>query len=445
MLQQAFAANLDWIGKFVRLIVEGVGVVGVGVIVFTLILKAITTPFDIYQRISMRKQTLIMRNMQADLEKLQKQYANDKTTYQMKMMELQKKNGYSMLGACLPMLISFIILIIAVTGFQRYAQYANLSMYRGMAESYNQAVQAYSVEAQDESTIVKTSFTDNSVEKIRVESTAAECYLYYTYEANADESKPIRKEYYIDLDKFYYEQTDPAFKAEIDAFITSYKEERANAGVEVNDSDACVAWFVKKGSAAAAENFRESNNPGFLWIKNVWYPDVSYRHPIQDYKSFTNSISSKITDDFGNQVNISDIFAQQEYENLTQDLVEEKSQANGYYILIIFTIGLMVLSQFVMMKSQKESNQYQTVDGQGARTQKMMMIIMPLIYAVTGFLWTAAFSIYIAVSSIFGIVITLITNLILGKIFRKKEEEALKARYTRTVPWKKDGDGKNRK
>lgn len=443
MLQQGFGIDLSALGHFVRIIVEGVGVVGIGVIVFTLILKAITTPFEIYQRVNMRKQTLIMRNMQPELEKLQKQYADDKNTYSRKMMELQKKNGYSMLGACLPMLISLVILIIAVMAFQSYAQYANLSMYRSMAESYNSAVMVYAVneETQEEDTIIQTPYLDGETQRMRVESSKGDIYLYYTYEIGKENA---RKDYYVDLEKFYYNQENTSFKAEVSDYIKNYIEAKKQEGTTVTESDACVAWFQNIGAAAAAEDFRKMNNPGFLWVKNVWYPDVSYNHPIQDYESFKSSFRSDIIDDYGNEVSIDDIITKAEYESLTSHLEEEKIQPNGYFILIILTIGLMVLSQFITMKSQKETNQYQTVDGQGARTQKMMMIMMPLIYAITGFLWTAAFSIYIAVSSIFGIVLTLVSNLIIGRIFRKKEEEALKARYTRTVPWRKD-EGKDKK
>ena len=123
---------------------------------------------------------------------------------------------------------------------------------------------------------------------------------------------------------------------------------------------------------------------------------------------------------------------------MTLHLGEEKEQANGYFILIVLTIGLMVLQQFIMMKSQKEANQYQTVDGQGARTQKIMMVMLPLIYAVTGLMWTAAFSIYIAVSSIIGILVTLIANFFIDSSFRKKEEKELIAKYQRKIPARTD-------
>ena len=61
-------------------------------------------------------------SMKEDLDKLQKQYANDKTMYSQKMMELYKKNGYNVFGACLPMIISFAVIIIAFQGFNAYSQ-----------------------------------------------------------------------------------------------------------------------------------------------------------------------------------------------------------------------------------------------------------------------------------------------------------------------------------
>ena len=149
LLEQGYQIGLDWLGRFVRVIIESVGIVGVGIICFTLILKAITVPFDIYNRVKMRKQTLIMREMQPELEKLQKQYANDKMTYNQKMLELQKKNGYSILGACLPMIISLVIVIVAFSAFRAYSNYANLNIFVQMSSSYNSAILAYGAEGID--------------------------------------------------------------------------------------------------------------------------------------------------------------------------------------------------------------------------------------------------------------------------------------------------------
>ena len=136
VLEYGYEIGLDWLGKFAQAIIEGVGAIGFGIIVFTIVLKAITLPFDIYQRVKMRKQTLIMRSMQDDLEKLQKQYANDKQMYNQKVMELQKQNGFSMLGACLPMIVSLVIFMVVFSAFSTYSQYANLSTYNNPRQSF---------------------------------------------------------------------------------------------------------------------------------------------------------------------------------------------------------------------------------------------------------------------------------------------------------------------
>ncbi len=112
--------NLNWIGQLIRILIEGIGIVGVGIIVFTLILKSIVLPLDIYSRIKGKKQALIMERMRPQMEKLQKQYANDKQMYNQKVMELQKKSGYSMFGACLPMIVSLVIFIVVFNAFSTY-------------------------------------------------------------------------------------------------------------------------------------------------------------------------------------------------------------------------------------------------------------------------------------------------------------------------------------
>ena len=99
----------------------------------------------------------------------------------------------------------------------------------------------------------------------------------------------------------------------------------------------------------------------------------------------------------------------------------------------------MVGSQLITMKSQKESDKYQTVDGQGAKTQKVMLVMMPLIYAIFAFMYSAAFTIYMTMSSLLSIIVTLLCNLILGKVFKDKEEKALKEQHSRKLPWQQAG------
>ena len=113
-LGQTFDISLNWIGRLINALIGGIGIVGVGIIVFSLILRCIVLPFDVFQRISMRKQNVKMKENKEKLDKLQKQYANDKKMYSQKMMELQKEQGFSLLSSCLPMILSLVIFFVAI-------------------------------------------------------------------------------------------------------------------------------------------------------------------------------------------------------------------------------------------------------------------------------------------------------------------------------------------
>ena len=79
---------LDWVGQIIKFLITSVGSVGVGIILFSLILKLIVMPFDIFQRVSMRKQNIKMAQNKETMEKLQKQYAGNKEMYNKKVMEM---------------------------------------------------------------------------------------------------------------------------------------------------------------------------------------------------------------------------------------------------------------------------------------------------------------------------------------------------------------------
>ena len=149
LFSSSFGESLNWIGRVIQWIIDLAGNVGVGIILFTLALKLITLPLDIYSKASMRKNSLKMEKMRPQLEKLQKQYQNDQQVYNQKMMELYKKNGYSMFGACLPMIVTLVLFIIVLGAFDDYSNYMNVEVYRQMAQQYNAAITQYAPELTD--------------------------------------------------------------------------------------------------------------------------------------------------------------------------------------------------------------------------------------------------------------------------------------------------------
>ena len=71
----------DWLVNIISWLVETCSSVALGVILFTVILKLITLPFDYASRASMRKNSLKMEEMRPELEKLQEQCAGNKELY----------------------------------------------------------------------------------------------------------------------------------------------------------------------------------------------------------------------------------------------------------------------------------------------------------------------------------------------------------------------------
>ena len=71
------ALKHEWICKIIGALINFVGDVGIGIVLFTVILKLLTLPLDIYSRASTKKNNLKLELMKDDLEKLKKQYKNN--------------------------------------------------------------------------------------------------------------------------------------------------------------------------------------------------------------------------------------------------------------------------------------------------------------------------------------------------------------------------------
>lgn len=435
--------------------------IAVGVILFTLILKLITLPFDFFSRVSMRKNSIKMEEMREDLEKLQKQYANDKNLYQQKMMALYKKNGYSAFGSCLPSIITLVIFIFAIGAFTSYSHYQNVKYFYDMSVSYNNVIY-YGIEHDEEYIKVENNklvidyekLKDTSIEKpsnIKVDDildgtngklyvTTANAYIIVckNYNITTDGIEWGSESYFINKTKL----TD-GVKNEYNNYLKNSKGETfvLTAGTDALSvgkteegsgdeegatppADSALVFLQDVGSTMAAKTFREIPK-SFLWVKNIWIRDGAKANPVESYEAFkANGVSggcAGCSSCYGDNYKIP---GEESYNILTKNLTEEKTAPNGYYILPILTAAITFLMQFIMTKSQKASMELQTVDGQGMQTQKMMMWMMPIMMAVFAFMYTAAFSVYIIVSSLISIGSTLLINLYTDKKYGKPKNNS---------------------
>ncbi len=416
---QTYDVYLNWIGKIIEFLIENIGSVGIGIIVFSLILKFIVLPFDIYQRISMRKQNLQMKENQARMEKLQKQYANNKELYNQKVMEMYKENGVSMFSSCLPMILSMVIFFVAIDAFNVYAQYSTIKNYNIMVDAYNAKIISLCPDLNDKTV---------SIEGNTITVKADDSEVFYTLQTKEG----------VD-----YKENDYEYIRTL-----SNKEKTFFSNTEKGD-----AYYVDLAKQAVVEvyNTKVLDNTKFFWIQNIWKPDAMYQRPITDYKSFSSELSAAgcgsrsdgvqfFVD--GKKMNMHKIsesktnaYTMETYDAVTEKLNEQKTkQSNGYFILIALSIGSILLQQFVTMRSQKEQQQYATVDGQGASQQKMTMIIMTGMFAIFSFMYSSAFSIYMVTSNLFSLASTLIINKAVDKAEEKKERKAIQEKHNQRFP-----------
>ncbi len=411
--------DLNWIGFVIswifNLVSDFPGAIAVGVIIFTLMLKTIVLPLDIYSRVKMKKQSLLMESMRPEMEKLQKQYANDKNMYSQKVLELQRANGYNPLGACLPSIVSLVIFMVVFSAFSQYSQYANLTAYNEMTKAYSNAVYEY-VQAEDE----------QGDEYFLVAAVEDGLNNPQKYTPKRDENGKFTdgegKEidiygYYVDYDKFaayynvYCSQTEGA--TPLPADWATQTEEQKNL---------FVSDFVRLGARRAAADYYISRRPqtSLLWIGNLWYPDSMLNKEVPTFANFRSTIQRA--------AGAIDANYEESYNEVTYNLTKQKNTYNGYFVLIVLAIGFMFLQQFITMRSQKAANELSSVDGQAAATNKMMMVIMPIIFGIFSFFYSAAFSIYMIVNTVYSLISTLIINKIVSVRFEKDSDKKERAK-----------------
>ncbi len=137
----------DVIGKFIYETLYGwisgwssdwgiVGAFSVTVIMFTLFLKVIVLPFDVWQKQLARSNAKKMERMKPELEKINKQCGSNKELQMQKQRALYKKYKYSTFGACLPMIISLVIFFIVFGGYNSAVRLHNKTIYQELEGIY---------------------------------------------------------------------------------------------------------------------------------------------------------------------------------------------------------------------------------------------------------------------------------------------------------------------
>ena len=377
---------------------------GFMIIVFTIVLKLILSPLDIWQRKVSRDSMRKQQKMQPELQKLKKQYQNNPQALNQKTMQLYKKEGYNVVGSCLSMLINLIltafIFITLFTGLVGISQEKIYNQYTQLETVYQQTlITELQMNNYDEVTQYIQGLIDNRL-------TEAEEALVAEGVQEPNETQIRQKAYEL---------------------------------VAQND----LATEIDIAQANVAEKYEEIKN-NWLWIDSVWRPDT-YVSGVPNYNDFYNI--ANLNDAVGqNEARLNQIAM--EYNTITADIQKTYSSWNGYFILVVLSGAITFLSLWLNQKSTtaknnqivvkpvnnsvKQNNQQPEANTNTA--MKIMKFVMPVIMIIFTFSYSAAFALYIVTNSLMGVIINFTCMKVFDKLDKmkdEKEKETKKVSYSR--------------
>ena len=426
MLAAALPDNL--IGQWLVQLDEKLPTFGVTVIVFTIILRLVLSPLDIWQKISQRKQSKAMRRLQPKLAKLQKQYANQPQLLRQKQAELQKQEKLHPFASCLPLIVTMVVFFVVFAGFRDLVAYKNEDIIERVYASYTQydedegsqhAMEAagdFVISSQtdkllsdvEEGADVPQEEIDKLVAEINAQIKGEEGYL-------APGQEGVEGEYYLAYSKafaLYGEWNEKATVGEKNAYRDALPEEEREI---LNKTIACFAENKNEAMVLAYEEHME----GFLWIQNIFMPDTG-SNVVPSVDEF---VGGRI------QAQMPDAAAGVSYDELTGPAQSALNKTgtwdagrwNGYFVLPVLSIALSFLSTWFTQKLSPAATPMGDAKQQKSqqRTMKILTYIMPLVMGIFAIMYSAAFAIYYFMSNLVSTLINVI-YIIVTKIIDNK-------------------------
>lgn len=156
------------VASWVQALYNLVGNYGWTMVVFTLLLKVVMLPLEIWQKVATKKMAYQQMALQPMKEAIERQYGANSQKANEELQKLYKKQGVSMLASCLPTIATMMVFIFMFTGVNQYSRYRNYSDYMELYEQY----QAYYSENIDAGMTNEQAVSD-AEERL---------YVYYTEE-----------------------------------------------------------------------------------------------------------------------------------------------------------------------------------------------------------------------------------------------------------------------
>ena len=344
----------------------GVASFGWTVVLFTVVLRLILSPLDIWQKVIARKNNKAMERMKPQLEVLQARYADDKQRLQQEQMALYKKEKYSTMGMCLPTIVTFVVFFVVFAGFRQMVGYQFAKDYKECVKTYNASISEQIEQNKDKGFIV-----DNGDGKYDIDDVAKT-------EAGAE-------------------------------FYALAKKNAQHAVYEVYYSEDQVTIR------------------SFLWIKNIFVSD-NWAQAVPDFATVTGQkgmATSKLTGITIDEYN--DVMAE---VLGTGGYGKDGKWNGLLILPVLSIALSLLSTKLLSGSQAQPPAPAQDAQGEGAekakaqqQSMKMMQYVMPIMMGVFALFYSGAFALYMFTSSLCAILFQLTFNLI-AKLVDKSREGA---------------------
>ena len=342
----------------------GIASFGWTVVLFTVVLRLILSPLDIWQKVIARKNNKAMERMKPQLEALQARYADDKQRLQQEQMALYKKEKYSTMGMCLPTIVTFVVFFVVFAGFRQMVGYQ-------FAKDYKECVKAYNASISEQ------------------------------IEQNKD------KAFIIDNGDGKWDIDDIAKTQEGADFYKSAKENAQQKVYEVYYSE------------------DQKTIRSFLWIKNIFVSD-NWAQAVPDFATVTGQkgmATSKLTGITIDEYN--DVMAK---VLGTGGYGKHGKWNGLLILPVLSIALSFLSTKLLSGSQAQPPAPAQDAQGEGAekakaqqQSMKMMQYVMPVMMGVFALFYSGAFALYMFTSSLCAILFQLTFNLIAKLVDKSRE------------------------
>lgn len=378
------SSNGIW-GRLLGLFFNLIKNMGWTIVIFTICLKLVLIPLDIYQRHISTTTSEKQAEMKPELDKVQKLYGSNPEMLNKKTMEVYRNHNFNMGTSCLGLLINMVLtLVIFITLFNSLRTISNTLI----AEQYQNLRQTY----------------------------------VQTYRTIYDE------EYVSNLNNF--------------TFLSEEEKNGYNSADEYAKSK-----VVQKTQLAVYEKYDEIKE-SWLWIKNIYLTDTA-TSPFPSFETYVKNAGVKFTEGYvsleneinGTMISITDEVQAKEQAKIDYNLINGyiissvDGKWNGFYILILLAGVVTWLSTKVTRLGQpKQMQEIKLPNGQTVQKEvdpmAMMSWLLPIMMVFFTWSYTGLFAIYIVVNSMVSILTSLAIYYVRNFIKKQKGDLTVKATAT---------------